>query len=160
MKIETILNAEEITKLAKERFQEERATDHLEGWFLAKEIMRECDERFSGEEDCIRIAKTLVEVAERLPLWISDYHVFAGTQDDAFARSYALINPAFSVDSFSGYCDPVAVFGDIDPIGDITQERIDDLKQYNEKTKFAKALCSAYDIAGDNTSEAIILSNR
>ena len=155
MKIETILNAEEITKLAKERFQEERATDHLEGWFLAKEIMRECDERFSGEEDCIRIAKTLVEVAERLPLWISDYHVFAGTQDDAFARSYALINPAFSVDSFSGYCDPVAVFGDIDPIGDITQERIDDLKQYNEKTKFAKALCSAYDIAGDNTSEAI-----
>ncbi len=155
MKIETILNAEEITKLAKERFQEERATDHLEGWFLAKEIMRECDERFSGEEDCIRIAKTLVEVAERLPLWISDYHVFAGTQDDAFARSYALINPAFSVDSFSGYCDPVAVFGDIAPIGDITQERIDDLKQYNEKTKFAKALCSAYDIAGDNTSEAI-----
>ena len=59
------------------------------------------------------------------------------------------------MDSFSGYCDPVAVFGDIDPIGDITQERIDDLKQYNEKTKFAKALCSAYDIAGDNTSEAI-----
>ena len=87
MKIETILNAEEIAKLAKERFQEERATDHLEGWFFAKEIMRECDERFSGEEDCIRIAKTLVEVAERLPLWISDYHVFAGTQDDAFARS-------------------------------------------------------------------------
>ena len=29
-------------------------------------------------------------------------------------------NPAFSVDSFTGYCDPVAVFGDIDPIGDIT----------------------------------------
>lgn len=155
MRIEEILTAQEITNLAKERFKEERAADHLEGWFLAKEIMRECDEKFKDDVDSIRIARTLVEVAKRIPLWLSDYHVFAGTQDDAFARSYALINPAFSVDSFSGYCDPVAVFGDIDPIGDITQERIDDLKEYNSHTEFAKALCKAYDIAGDNTSEAI-----
>lgn len=155
MKVETILKAEEITELAKKRFQEERNTDHLEGWFLAKEIMRECDEKFGEEADCIRIAKTLTEVAKRIPVWLSDYHVFAGTQDDAFARSYALINPAFSVDSFTGYCDPVAVFGDITPIGNISQERIDELKRYNENTKFAKALCSAYDLAGDSTSEAI-----
>lgn len=155
MRIEEILTAQEITDLAKERFKEERATDHLEGWFLAKEIMRECDEKFKDDVDSIRIARTLVEVAKRIPLWLSDYHIFAGTQDDAFARSYALINPAFSVDSFSGYCDPVAVFGDIDPIGDITQERIDNLKEYNSNTEFAKALCKAYDIAGDNTSEAI-----
>ncbi len=91
----------------------------------------------------------------RIPLSIGDYHVFAGTQDDSFARSYALINPAFTVDSFSGYCDPVAVFGEIDPIGDITQERIDDLKEYNNHTKFADALRHAYDLAGDDTSEAI-----
>lgn len=155
MRIEEILTAQEITDLAKERFKEERATDHLEGWFLAKEIMRECDEKFKDDVDSIRIARTLVEVAKRIPLWLSDYHIFAGTQDDAFARSYALINPAFSVDSFSGYCDPVAVFGDIDPIGDITQERIANLKEYNSNTEFAKALCKAYDIAGDNTSEAI-----
>ena len=155
MKIESILNAQEITELAKERFKEERATDHLEGWFLAKEIMRECDEKFKEDVDSIRISKTLVEIAKRIPLWLSDYHIFAGTQDDAFARSYALINPAFSVDSFTGYCDPVAVFGDIDPNGDITRERIDDLKKYNENTKFAQALCAAYDIAGDKTSEAI-----
>ncbi len=155
MRIEEILTAQEITDLAKERFKEERATDHLEGWFLAKEIMRECDEKFKDDVDSIRIARTLVEVAKRIPLWLSDYHIFAGTQDDAFARSYALINPAFSVDSFSGYCDPVAVFGDSDPIGDITQERIANLKEYNSNTEFAKALCKAYDIAGDNTSEAI-----
>lgn len=155
MRIENILTAREITELAKKRFQEERATDHLEGWFLAKEIMRECDERFRDEADSIRTAKTLVEVAKNIPLWLSDYHVFAGTQDDAFARSYALINPAFSVDSFVGYCDPAAVFGDIDPIGDITRERIDELKNYNMETKFAKALCRAYDLAKGNTSEAI-----
>ena len=155
MEIKAVLNAQKITELAKERFKEERSLNHLEGWFLAKEIQRECDEKFKDDPDCIRIAKTQVEVMKRIPLSIGDYHVFAGTQDDSFARSYALINPAFTVDSFSGYCDPVAVFGDIDPIGDITQERIDDLKEYNNHTKFADALRHAYDLAGDDTSEAI-----
>lgn len=155
MEIKAVLNAQYITELAKKRFQEERSLDHLEGWFLAKEIQRECDETYKDEKDCIRIAKTQVEVMRRIPLTLGDYHVFAGTQDDAFARSYALINPAFTVDSFSGYCDPVAVFGDIDPIGDITRERIEDLKEYNNHTEFADALRRAYDIAGDSTSEAI-----
>lgn len=155
MELKAFLNAQEITKLAKKRFQEERSLDHLEGWFLAKEIQRECDEKFKGEKDCIRIARTQVEVMKNIPLHIGDYHVFAGTQDDSFARSYALINPAFTVDSFSGYCDPVAVFGDIEPIGDITQERIDALKEYNNQTPYADALRKAYDIAGDSTSEAI-----
>lgn len=155
MEIKAVLNAQKITELAKERFKEERSLNHLEGWFLAKEIQRECDEKFKDDLDCIRIAKTQVEVMKRIPLSLGDYHVFAGTQDDSFARSYALINPAFTVDSFSGYCDPVAVFGDIDPIGDITQERIDDLKEYNNHTKFADALRHSYDLAGDDTSEAI-----
>ena len=155
MMAENVLTTEKITELAKKRFQEERSIDHLEGWFLAKEIMRRCDSEFREDPDSIRIAKTLVEIARELPLWISDYHLFAGTQDDSFARSYALINPAFTVDSFSGYCDPVAVFGDIDPIGDITRERIEDLREYNNHTKFADALRRAYDIAGDSTSEAI-----
>lgn len=155
MEIKAVLNAQKITELAKERFKEERSLNHLEGWFLAKEIQRECDEKFKDDPDCIRIAKTQVEVMKRIPLSLGDYHVFAGTQDDSFARSYALINPAFTVDSFSGYCDPVAVFGDIDPIGDITQERIDDLKEYNNHTKFADALRHAYDLAGDDTSEVI-----
>ena len=155
MEIKAVLNAQKITELAKERFKEERSLNHLEGWFLAKEIQRECDEKFKDDPDSIRIAKTQVEVMKRIPLSLGDYHVFAGTQDDSFARSYALINPAFTVDSFSGYCDPVAVFGDIDPIGDITQERIDDLKEYNNHTKFADALRHAYNLAGDDTSEAI-----
>lgn len=150
-----MLHAEKITELAKKRFQEERSLNHLEGWFLAKEIQRECDEKFKDDADCIRIAKTQVEVMKRLPLTLGDYHVFAGTQDDSFARSYALINPAFTVDSFCGYCDPVAVFGDIDPIGDITQERIDDLREYNKQTPYADALVKAYDIAGNSTEEAI-----
>ena len=155
MKINQIYNPQEITELAKLRFQEERAQDYLTGWFLAREIAMECDETFKNDSDSVRIGKTLVEVVKRIPLTFGDYHVFAGTQDDAFARSYALINPAFTVDSFSGYCDPAAVFGDIDPIGDITAERIDHVRKYYEKNDYAKALTKAYKPAEKYTKEAV-----
>ncbi|MDO5391283.1 MAG: pyruvate formate lyase family protein [Eubacteriales bacterium] len=155
MRIQEIYNAEEITKLAKERFQEERKLDHLEGWFWAREIAMECDELYKDDPDSIRIGKTLIQVMKRIPLTIGNYHVFAGTQDDAFARSYALINPAFQVSSFAGYCDPTAVFGDIDPIGDITEERIAKVKDYYAKNKFAKELMAAYAPAEKYTKEAV-----
>ncbi len=155
MKIETIYSAEEITKLAKERFKEERSLNHLTGWFLAREIAMECDEKFREDPDSIRIGKTLVEVMKRIPLTLGEYHLFAGTQDDAFARSYALINPSFEVKSFEGYCDPVAVFGDIDPVGDITAERIARVKEYYSKNDFAKKLMEAYTPAEPFTEEVI-----
>ena len=155
MRIQEIYNAEEITKLAKERFQEERKLDHLEGWFWAREIAMECDELYKDDPDSIRIGKTLIQVMKRIPLTIGSYHVFAGTQDDAFARSYALINPAFQVSSFTGYCDPTAVFGDIDSIGDITEERIAKVKAYYAKNKFAKELTAAYAPAEKYTKEAV-----
>lgn len=155
MNIHQIYDAKELTELAKARFTEERALNHLEGWFLAKEIAMECDRKYEKEPDCIRIAKTQAEVMEQLPLTLGDYHVFAGTQDDAFARSYALINPSFTVKSFEGYCDPIAVFQDIDPIGDITRERIDRVKDYYGKNEFAKALTAAYDPAERYTKEVV-----
>lgn len=155
MEIEKICTPEKITELAKERFQEERSMKRLDGWFLAKEIQRDCDSEFKDDPDCIRIAKTLLRQAEKLPLSISDYCVFAGTQDDSFARSYALINPSFKVDSFKGYCDPVAVFGDIDPSEEIPQERIDSLREYNNHTKFADELRHAYDLGDGLMEEAI-----
>ena len=155
MKIETIYSAQEITELAKERFKEERSLDHLTGWFLAREIAMECDEKFKEDSDSIRIGKTLVEVMKRIPLTLGEYHLFAGTQDDAFARSYALINPSFEVKSFEGYCDPVAVFGDIEPIGDITAERIARVKEYYSKNDFAEKLMEAYTPAEPFTEEVI-----
>ena len=72
MKIHQIYDAAELTTLAKERFKEERALNHLEGWFLAKEIAMECDEKFKDEPDCIRIAKTQVEVMKKIPLTVGD----------------------------------------------------------------------------------------
>ena len=147
MEIEKIYTPAEISELAKARFKEERSLNHLEGWFLAREIAMDCDQKFKDDPDCIRIGKTLIEVMRHIPLYLGDYHLFAGSQDDAFARSYALINPSFEVKSFEGYCDPVAVFSDIDPIGDITEERIAYVKDYYSKNDFAKALMNAYDPA-------------
>lgn len=155
MKITDIYSPEEITNLAKGRFQEERTLTHLEGWFLTREIAMRCDEIYKNEPDCIRIAKTQVQIIKEIPLTLGDYHIFAGTQDDAFARSYALINPAFKVSSFAGYCDPTAVFGDIDPIGDITKERINHVKEYYEKSQFAKVLTDAYRPVEKYTEEAV-----
>ncbi len=155
MTIERIYTPQALTALAKARFREERALNHLEGWFLAREIAMECDQTFRDDVPCIRIARTLKEVVSRIPLTLGDYHVFAGTQDDAFARSYALINPAFTVKSFAGYCDPVAVFGDIEPIGDITAERIARVKDYYSKNDFARALTAAYAPVEKLTGEAV-----
>ena len=155
MRIHELYSADEITELAKKRFQEERSLDHLTGWFYAREIAMECDEKFRDLSDCIRIAKMNTEILKRIPLSLGDYHVFAGTQDDAFARSYALINPGFKVSSFAGYCDPVAVFGDIEPYGDITGEWIEKVKAYYSINQFAKALTSAYKPAEKYTKEAV-----
>lgn len=154
-RIEDFLTVSEITELAKERFREERNIDYLSGWFLAKEIQRKYEEEYKELPDSIRIAKVQVKVAEEIPLWISDYSIFAGTQDDAFARSYALINPSFKVESFKGYCDPVAVFDDIEPKGEITRERIDGLREYHKNTPFVKDLNKAVDKGGDFISEAV-----
>ncbi|MBQ7102245.1 MAG: pyruvate formate lyase family protein, partial [Clostridia bacterium] len=72
-------------------------------------------------------------------------NVFAGTQSDSFARSYALINPAFQVETFSGYCDPTAVFGDIEPNEEFTEERINLMRERTKKGDYVTDLCAVYD---------------
>jgi len=104
-------SAEKITAMAKALYREEKAKKRLDGWFLAREIVCDHAEEYVGLSREMRAAKELEEILQELPLSISDNAVFAGSQSDAFARSYALINPAFRVETFSGYCDPTAVYG-------------------------------------------------
>lgn len=120
-----IYNAAEVTLAAKELFKEERAKTRVDGWFLAREIVYSKQEEFSGLSKEMRAAKELEAIVTELPLSISDNAIFAGSQSDAFARSYALINPSFKVETFSGYCDPTAVYNDIEPNDEFTKERID-----------------------------------
>lgn len=139
-----ILDTKTITERAKAHFAEKRAGKRLDGWFIAKEAELQLDEKYKNENEEVKKALILRDIVSTIPLYISDLQIFAGTQDDAFARSYALINPAFKVEEFSGYCDPTAVFGDIEPNEEFTFERINAAREKFAKTEYAEKLREVY----------------
>ncbi len=153
MSIKEIYKQNEITQKAKDLFKAERSLMRLDGWLIARETAFLHDEEFSSLDKEMRAAKELEAIIERLPLSISDNAVFAGTQRDAFARSYALINPAFRVETFSGYCDPTAVYNDIEPNEEFPKERIDAVREYTKKTDYVKTLTDMYKNYEDYTGE-------
>jgi formate C-acetyltransferase len=155
MNIIDLYSPEEMTQKAKALFIEERSKKRLDGWFIIKRIQRECEETFTGLPRELKAANTLREVARRIPLTISEHSVFAGTQSDSFARSYALINPAFEVESFSGYCDPTAVFNDIEPSDEITREQIEELRVINKRSEYVAALDQTYAKVTQYTGEVV-----
>ena len=141
------------TEKAKELFKEERAINHLEGWFIIKETEQKFHEKYKELPPMRRAAEKFREAVKVLPLSISDYAVFAGTQRDAFARSYALINPSFRVETFAGYCDPTAVYDDIDPTEEFPKERIDALRELDKETDYVKSLSAVYESCEKLTGE-------
>ncbi len=150
---EVYQGAEGITEYAKLAFREERAIDRLDGWFLVKETEYKNADRFLSDHPEVRKSKLLLEVVKELPLSIGEHAVFAGTQRDAFARTYALINPTFKVESFAGYCDPTAIFGDIVPNEEFTAERIARVHEYVKSTPYVKELTSVYGAIENETAE-------
>lgn len=150
-----IYTPEKLTKKAKALFINERAKMRLDGWFIAKEAELNLQENYKNECEEVKKAYILRELVDIVPLWIDDNQIFAGTQDDAFARSYALINPSFRVEGFSGYCDPAAVFGDIEPNDEFTAERIEKAKAVFSKTDYAVKLGETYAKCEDSTKEVI-----
>lgn len=148
-----VFNAQEVTCAAKALFKEERAKMRVDGWFLAREIVCNHADEFTGLSKEMRAARELQAILKELPLSISDHAIFAGSQSDAFARSYALINPSFKVETFSGYCDPTAVFGDIEPNEEFTPERIDRVLQFSKKSEYIKKLTAMYDKFENYTAE-------
>ena len=144
---------EKITDMAKALFKEERSINRLDGWFFTKEIQIKYENEAKNLSKMRRAAYLLKKVAEELPIYISENSIFAGTQRDAFARSYALINPSFRVETFSGYCDPTAVFNDIEPNDDITKERIDAVRAHDRETDYSKSLSEVYASAENYTKE-------
>lgn len=139
-----LLNSKQITETAKLLFKEKRAGNRLDGWFIAKETELELTKKYEGENEEVKKALILRDTIKTIPLYLSDYQIFAGTQDDSFARSYALINPSFKVEEFSGYCDPTAVFSDIEPNAEFTSERIEKARALFGETEYAKKLAEVY----------------
>ncbi|MBP3705648.1 MAG: hypothetical protein J6J13_00150 [Clostridia bacterium] len=145
----------ELISKAKELYLEERNIKRLDGWFLAKEIEMKSDSKYSDCSDEVKKAKLLCDVLSEIPISLSDNAVFVGTQRDAFAMSYALINPSFTVEGFSGYCDPMAIYNDIEPNDEFTAERIDKVRNFTAETKMVKMLGETYGTAENYTKEVI-----
>ncbi len=141
------------TEMANALFKEERAINHLEGWFIIKETEQKHDAQYSELSPMLKAAEKFRQAIKVLPLSISDNAVFAGTQRDAFARSYALINPSFRVETFAGYCDPTAVYDDIDATEEFPQERIDALRNLDKETPYVKSLSEVYKACEKHTGE-------
>ncbi len=147
------LNAKKLTDLANDLFKEEREINNLTGWFIIKETESKFEEEFKEFSPMKKAALKFREAVKVLPLSISDNAVFAGTQRDAFARSYALINPTFKVETFAGYCDPTAVYDDITVTDEFTKERIEKLREIDKKTPYVKELTEVYNSCENLTGE-------
>ncbi len=150
-----VFNAGEATAMAKELYREEREIKRLDGWFLAKEIEAKYDAEYKNEHPEVKKAHLLCRVLSEIPLSVSDNAIFVGTQRDAFAKSYALINPSFTVEGFSGYCDPLAIYGDIEPNEEFSAERIASVKNFAKETAFVKKLSAVYSGVENYTSEVL-----
>ena len=152
---EKIFKTGMLTDMAKKLYREERATKRLDGWFVIKEIEAEAEKKYSqyGKEE--KKALVLKDVLKSMPLSVSDNAIFVGTQRDAFAKSYALINPSFKVEGFSGYCDPTAIYNDIEPNEEFPRERIERMRSYTEKTSMVSRLNAVYSEAEAYTKEVV-----
>ena len=144
------------SELADGFFREQKETKVLNGWFRVLEIHKDLMPDLPAEISLEMLAaRKLKAVAERLPLSISDSAVFAGTQNDAFSSSYALIHPSFKVEEFKGYCDPLAVFGDLGEEEGMTPERINLVKDYYAETDYVRDLKKSYEGCSAQTEEAL-----
>lgn len=152
---ERIYKNGEITEMAKALYQEERNIKRLDGWFRIKETEAMAEEKYADCKAEEKKAYLLREAIKAMPLSVSDNAIFVGTQRDAFAKSYALINPSFKVEGFSGYCDPTAIYGDIEPNEEFSAERIEKMRKYTEKTPMVHKLNATYEKAECYTGEVV-----
>ncbi len=147
------LSPSAVIDMAKALFREERARKRLDGWFLIRETCARSEEKYAALPPGEKAANLLYDALSVLPISISAHALFAGTQRDAFARSYALINPSFKVESFAGYCDPTAVFGDIEPNDEFPAERIEAVKAHDQMAPYVRALSETYESVERLTGE-------
>ncbi len=153
MTFNDIYTPERLHEKAQKLFAAERAIKRLDGWFLLKEAENAYERAHAEEPNVVRKANALYAACKILPLSIDENAVFAGTERDAFAKSYALINPNFRVSTFNGYCDPTAVYGDIEPNAEFPPERIEKVKREQAETDYVKLLSETYRKAETDTEE-------
>ncbi len=154
MQLFQLLTPKAVSDKATDLFQEERNSHKiLNGWFLTREIASRVDAQTTQTDPELRAAEELSAIVRELPLEISDHALLVGTQRDAFAASYALINPAFQVETFQGYCDPLEVYDYATPTEEITPQRIAAMRAAAAKSPCVKALSKVYSENSEYTDE-------
>ena len=66
-----------------------------------------------------------------------------------------MINPAFRIETFAGYCDPVAIYNDLEPDAEFPAERIEKVRAYYTQTPYVQALKKVYAATGKLTEEVV-----
>ena len=136
-------------QLLQYKFAQKRMT----GWFEFQELKMQLSQNYSDPDTPEARAEILCECARKMKISIPRGSVIAGTQDDAFSPSYALINPAFRVETFAGYCDPVAIYDDLTPDEEFPRERIEKVRAYYTQTPYVQTLKKVYEQTGKLTEE-------
>ena len=102
MNINHIYTEKALETAAKSLFAEERRIKRLDGWFLVNEITQEVFEQYPDKSEVEKRALAQLEVARRLPLFISKNAVFAGTRVMPLRKALAY-QSNFKVSTFNGY---------------------------------------------------------
>ena len=138
-------------KLLEYKFAQKRLT----GWFEFQELKMQVRQQHTAPDAAVSQSEILSRCIENMNLSIPRGSVIAGTQDDAFSPSYALINPAFRIETFAGYCDPVAIYDDLTPDAEFPQERIEKVRSYYTQTPYVQTLKKVYAATGKLTEEVV-----
>ena len=162
--MEHLFNAKRLNKYIDVIQKDNKKRYRLDGWFLAKEIqmkkLQEMKKNSKKHSSAMTQSMLLEETVEKLPLSIRGGRIFAGTEDDAFARSYALINPSFRVEAFEGYCEEEAVYSDIKPNKEFPKSRIEKVRGFWANHPFSKGINRVYENARDETREVVYFVER
>ena len=166
MVLEEILDVEKLKKYLDLIVEKNAEKHNLIGWVLAKDIQRrkllEIGDKYSP---AMTQAILLESVCEQLPIFIEAGQIFAGTEEDAFSASYALINPAFSIESFEGYNDEMAFYDDVKSGGKIadikvTEQIIEDNRKFWGRHPSVAKIRDIYKETGNQTKEAVYFVER
>jgi len=166
MALEKILDTKRLEEYLDVIIKRNAEKHNLIGWVLAKDIQRrkllEIGDKYSL---AMTQAILLESICEQLPIFIEPGQIFAGTEEDAFSASYALINPAFRVESFQGYNDEMAFYDDVKPgdkMGDIkvTAQMVEDNRKFWSKHPSVEKIRDIYKETGNQTKEAVYFVER
>ncbi|GAH45905.1 unnamed protein product [marine sediment metagenome] len=166
MALEEILDVERLKKYLDLIIKRNAKKQNLIGWVLAKDIQRrkllEIGDKYSS---AMTQAILLESVCKKIPIFIEPGQIFAGTEEDAFSASYALINPAFRIESFQGYNDEMAFYDDVksdDKIADVevTKQMVEDNRKFWSRHPFVVKIRDIYKETGNQTKEAVYFVER